>query len=164
MSVNKDLEHILVLPEDDADRQLANGFWQEVDWNRQRRMQVLPEAGGWNEVLNRFKSEHVAGMDRWPKRFIVLLIDFDEKDDRLSDAKAAIPEHLTDRVFVLGAWSDPQGLKKANLGTYEKIGSDMAKDCREETEIVWGHELLRHNAGELARLREHVRSILFPPI
>jgi hypothetical protein len=37
----------------------------------------------------------------------------------------------------------------------------MARDCREETEETWGHELLRHNAGELARLREQVRPILF---
>jgi hypothetical protein len=37
----------------------------------------------------------------------------------------------------------------------------MAQDCRDETGTIWGHELLRHNAGELARLRDHVRPILF---
>ena len=161
MSVNKDLEHILVLPEDDANRQLANGFWQQVDWNRQRRIQVLAEAGGWTEVLSLFESQHVAQMDRCPKRFMVLLIDFDSKEDRLHNAKAAIPEHLADRVFVLGAWSNPEALRRSNLGPYEKIGSDMAKDCRENTDTIWGHDLLRHNTGELDRLRKHVRPILF---
>jgi hypothetical protein len=163
MSVNKDLEHVLILPEDDANRQLANGFWQEVDWSRQRRMQVLAEAGGWIEVLNLFKSQHVTGMDRYPKRFMVLLIDFDSEDDRLNNAKTAIPEHLADRVFVLGIWSEPEALK-SDLGTYEKIGSGMAKDCREETDAIWGHDLLRHNSGELERLRKRVRSILFPSV
>jgi len=37
----------------------------------------------------------------------------------------------------------------------------MAKDCREDTDTTWGHPLLRHNTGELDRLREHVRPILF---
>jgi len=162
MSVNKDVEHVLVLPEDDANRQLANGFWQAVDWSRQRRMQVLAEAGGWNEVLNLFKSQHVTQMDRCPKRFMVLLIDFDSREDRLKSVKATIPEHLAERVFVLGSWTDPQGLKRSDLGHYEKIGSDLAKDCRDDTDTIWRHQLLRHNTGELDRLRMHVRPILFP--
>jgi hypothetical protein len=37
----------------------------------------------------------------------------------------------------------------------------MAQDCREETDKIWGHALLKHNAAELARLREQVRPILF---
>lgn len=163
MSVNRDLEHVMVLPEDDANRQLANGFWEEVDWNRQRRMQVLAEAGGWTEVLNLFNSQHVKEMDRCPKRFMVLLIDFDSKEDRLNSAKATIPEHLADRVFVLGVWSYPEALR-SDLGSYEKIGSNIAKDCRKDTDTIWGHELLQHNASELDRLRKRVRPILFPSV
>jgi hypothetical protein len=60
MSVNRDKPHVYVLPEDDANRQLANGFFAEVDWNRQRQMQVLPPAGGWIEVLNRFKLTYIS--------------------------------------------------------------------------------------------------------
>lgn len=166
MSVNKHRPHVFVLPEDDADRQLAKGFHQDVDSNRYHQMQVLPEAGGWTEVLERFKSDHVIEMDRYPHRFMVLLIDFDDREDRLDIAKAAIPDRLTDRVFVLGASKDPEHLlkavRKAKLGSYEAIGSALAKDCREETDYsTWGHPLLQHNANELARLREHVRPILF---
>ena len=103
-------------------------------------------------------------MDRYRGRFMVLLIDFDGRKERLPDAKARIPEHLTDRVFILGAWSEPEALKKASLGSYETIGLAMAQDCREETNTTWGHHLLRHNTGELDRLREHVRPLLFPSI
>jgi hypothetical protein len=43
----------------------------------------------------------------------------------------------------------------------EEMGSALARDCRDETNATWSHELLQHNANELARLREHVRPILF---
>lgn len=160
MSVNRDLPHVFVLPEDDANRQLANGFHLELDLTRQ--MQVLLPAGGWNQVLKRFLSDHVVGMERNLKRFMVLLIDFDGRKERLTQAKTEIPEHLTNRVFIPGALSEPEDLKRANLGSYETIGLAMAKDCRDETERIWGHDLLQHNASELCRLREHVRPILFP--
>jgi hypothetical protein len=80
--------------------------------------------------------------------------------DRLDEAKAAIPARLTDRVFVLGVLTKPEEIK-ASLGSYETIGMALAKDCREGTDTIWGHALLQHNAGELVRLREHVRPILF---
>lgn len=139
MGVNKEQPHVLVLPEDDANRQLANGFHLQVRWARQRRMQVLRAAGGWNEVLNLFESKYAAEMDRCPHRFMVLLIDFDRNEDRLAKAKASIPAHLVARVFILGAWTEPEDLKSADLGSYELIGSNMARDCREETNTTWGH-------------------------
>ena len=159
MSVNGNRPHVFVLPENDANRQLANGFHLELDLIRQ--MQVLKPAGGWIEVLRRFRSDEVVGMERNNKRFMILLIDFDGRLERFAEAMAQIPKHLTDRVFILGALSEPEALKRADLGSYETIGLAMAKDCREETEGIWGHNLLQHNASELARLREHVRPILF---
>ena len=163
MSVNKAKPHVLVLPEDDANRQLAIGFYQQVDWPRQRQLQVLPPIGGWTKVLEVFQSNHVVEMQKDPGRSMVLLIDLDGRIERLEAARARIPEHLVDRVFILGALTTPEGLRQAKLGSYEEIGSAMAKDCRDETESIWGHELLRHNANELGRVREHVRPILFPP-
>ena len=38
-------------------------------------MQILDEAGGWQAVLNRFKTDHLPEMDRYASRFMVLLID-----------------------------------------------------------------------------------------
>ena len=163
MSVNKNLPHVQVLPEDDANRQLAIGFTLDIDWDRQRQIQVLPVAGGWREVLNLFEDVHVKAMDHWPRRLMVLLIDFDNVEGRLQDAKDRIPVRLSSRVFILGVLSKPEDLK-ADLGAFEKIGSAMAKDCREETNTTWGHGRLRHNASELDRLRQHVRPILFPSI
>jgi hypothetical protein len=163
MSVNKYQSHVLVLPEDDANRQLANGFLMDPALLT-RKTQVLEEAGGWMNVLALFKSDHLIGMERYPGRFMVLLMDFDNDVDRLDNAKATIPDHLTERVFILGTLSEPETLK-ADLGTSdEDIGSAMARDCREGTDTTWEHPLLRHKATELDRLREYVRPILFESI
>jgi hypothetical protein len=124
-------------------------------------MQVLAEAGGWREVLRIFTETHIPEMERNHQRFMVLLIDLDGNQNRLEDAKQTIPDHLSDRVFVLGAQTEPEDLKRERLGSYEDIGKAMAQDCRDNTDTIWSHPLLRHNATEIARLRELVRGILF---
>jgi hypothetical protein len=160
--VNRYQPHVLVLPEDDANRQLANGFLLDPALSP-RSIQVLPEVGGWNEVLNRFNADHVLDMGRYPHRFMVLLIDFDGDEDRLLHAKSRIPAGLAERVFVLGSLREPEELR-GDLGSFERIGRAMAEDCRRDTETTWTHRLLRHNSGELGRLRENVRPFLFSSV
>lgn len=159
MSADRYKPHLLVLPEDDANRELANGFLQALDLNKARQLQVLPVAGGWESVFDQFASDWVPRMNNNGNRFMVLLIDFDGKNDRLSRAREFIPAQLADRVFVIGVWTEPEDLKGGRL--YESIGKDLATDCREETDKAWGHELLRHNAVEVERLRTLVRPFLF---
>lgn len=159
MSVNKYQPHVLVLPEDDANRQLANGFLLDHSL-RLRTIQILDEVGGWHEVLGCFNSDHITEMDRFPERRMIMLIDLDGSQGRLDQARAAIPARLADRVFILSTLTEPEDLK-AELGAYETIGLTMAEDCRNETDTTWGHRLLQHNADEISRLRQHVRSILF---
>lgn len=161
MSVNKYRPHVLVLPEDDANGRLANGFVLGLDQSLLTRIQVLPPVGGWREVLDHLISDQLNGMNLFADRFLVLLIDFDgDYNNRLPYAKARIPLHLADRVFILGALTEPEALKGV-LGPYETIGSKMASDCREGTDATWGHNLLGHNAAELERLRHSVRPFLF---
>jgi hypothetical protein len=158
--INRRRPHVFVLPEDDANSQLANGFLLNLDRLGLTRIQVLPEAGGWRVVLDQFQSEHVAAMDRYTERYMILLIDFDRDEGRMDYAKGTIPEHLSDRVFILGAWIDPEALRR-DLGSYETIGNALAEDCRLETDRTWGHRLLLHNASEITRLRQRIRPILF---
>jgi hypothetical protein len=160
MSPNRFLPHVLVLPEDDANRELVVGFLLDTSLSR-NAIDFLEVARGWVKVLDRFESYEVPGMRKYPKRFMVLLLDFDNDTGRLALAKRRIPQDLADRVFVLGSLSNPESLCRAGLGKPEEIGLALAKDCREGTNAVWGHALLRHNAGEVERLREHVRPILF---
>jgi hypothetical protein len=150
-----------VLPEDDANRELVVGFLLDSSLSR-GAIDFLEVAGGWIKLLDRFESYEIAGMRKYQKRFMVLLFDFDNDPNRVDIARKRIPDDLTDRVFVVGSLSDPESLKRAGLGNFEEIGLALAKDCREETDETWSHELLMHNSTELARLRTHVRPILFP--
>jgi hypothetical protein len=159
--INRYQAHILVLPEDDANSQLANGFLLDLDQSALTKIQVLPEAGGWGAVLDNFRSDHVAAMELFTERYMVLLMDFDGDVGRVDHVKQKIPDHLIDRVFILGARTEPEALKRAGLGHYETIGRKLAEDCRQETDNTWGHDLLRHNANELDRLRQRVRPLLF---
>jgi hypothetical protein len=156
---NRILPHLLVLPEDDANRQLANGFVLGV--RHERRIQVLVEAGGWSVVLERFQSEHINAMRKYHERRMVLLLDFDERDNRPDQIKAQIPDDLKDRVFILGVQSEPEALKRAGLGSLEVIGSRLASECREGKREMWAHDLLKINASELDRLQQIVCGFLF---
>jgi len=157
--INRYQPHVLVLPEDDANSRLANGFLLDLGQSALTKIQVLPEAGGWGAVLDTFESDHVAGMDRYAERYMILVMDFDRDEGRAEHTKGRIPERLRERVFVLGALTEPEALRRS-LGSYEMIGKALASDCREETGSTWGHDLLRHNATEIARLRKRIRPIL----
>ena len=161
MSVNKYQPHVLVLPEDDADRQLANGFLLHESLAL-RAIQVLPKAGGWAKVRELFLDVHVAEMQRCVQRYMVLLVDFDGKESRLAEMTKDIPVALADRVFVIGIWTEPEDLHRHGLGTEENFGRQLASECHENRSDIWNHELLKHNANELDRMRVALRPILFP--
>ncbi|MFN9840389.1 MAG: hypothetical protein ACK56Z_07125 [Pseudanabaena sp.] len=118
MRVNKFVEHILVLPEDDANRQIVNGFILNLSVNA-TAIQVLPIANGWKKVVDKFKNDHVSEMEKSPKRMIVLVIDFDDYkkpdglnyENRLSYVRSQIPNNLSERVFILGSRTAPEDLK-----------------------------------------------------
>ena len=169
MSCNEDRHHVHVLPEDAANSQLADGFLRSLSQSASRQLHVLRVAGGWIKVLETFKAVHLPEMYGCPKRFMVLLIDFDEKVQvRLKQAWEYVPDHLNDRVFILGVRSEPEALKRAfhkdGRGSYTKIGEALAEDCRDESYKTWHHALLQHNAAELERLRRVVRPFLFPKL
>lgn len=168
MSVNRYKPHVYVLPEDRANSALANGFHLGLGVTSTRQFQVLAERDGWEKVVETFLSGEVGGMDKHPESSMILLLDLDDRPDRFDPVKADIPVRLADRVFILGVKSEPEELKRderlrrEKLCSLEKIGEALAQECREHTDRLWHHDLLRHNSGELERPRKHVRPILFP--
>lgn len=164
MSINNYKKHLLVLPEDDADRQISNGFVIEQGLGLDSRaIQILPEVGGWKKVLEEFRDVHSSLMRKYPERMIVLLVDFDNHPvERISLFQKEIPSDLQERVFVLGVLSEHENLRCA-LGFvgFEKIGGELARDCYDNTKNLWGHELLRHNERELHRMNSLVKPFLF---
>lgn len=160
MSPNQYKPHILVLPEDDANRQIANGFLQSPNLNN-RAIQVLPPAGGWQRTVEQFTNDYAPTMRKFPQRMIVLLIDFDNRENRLSYVESQIPDDLKERVFILGVQSEPENLKRDINKGFEEIGDVLAQDCSDNTNELWGHELLKHNKTELERMILSVKPFLF---
>ncbi len=161
MSTNRHKLHILILPEDDANRQIATGFILNESLN-QRAIQVLPSAGGWKRVVEKFKDDYISTMLQYPNRMIVLMIDFDnDQEARLSFVKHEIPDYLINRVFVVGVKSEPENLKREIRKTFEGIGEALANDCSDNTNKTWSHALLIHNKVEVDRMISLVRPFLF---
>ncbi|MBF2087844.1 MAG: hypothetical protein IGR80_02690 [Synechococcales cyanobacterium K44_A2020_017] len=160
MSVNKYQPHILVLPEDRANSEIANGFLLNSKLN-ERSIQVLPFVRGWKTVVEKFTDDFVPTMRLYPARRIVLLIDFDEKENRFGYVEERIPDDLKDRVFVLGVLSEPEKLRSNLKRNFEDIGEALSRDCSNNTDVVWQHDLLNHNTDELKRMVSSVKPFLF---
>lgn len=157
---NKYKQHILVLAEDDANRQIVNGFLLEPNLNN-RAVKVLPIRGGWGKNLEELNKNYASEMRQLPERMMVLLIDFDDNESRLSYVESHIPDDLKSRVFVLGVLSEPENLKRDIKKTFEEIGEALAKDCSDNTSKLWGHNLLKHNKPELDRMATCIKPFLF---
>jgi len=161
MSVNSERPHVLVLPEDQANREIANGFQLHPSVDP-RRIQVMKDLGGWTRVLDEFERVYVSKLNQNPNYHIVMLIDFDGKSDRRAQVDGHIPDGLRDRVFVIGVLSQPEKLKEDKNLAFEKIGQELAEDCPTQPDGIWNHDLLKHNAVELGRMWKTLGAILFP--
>jgi hypothetical protein len=158
MSINRYQSHIFVLCEDSANRKIATGFLLNVN---QRVIQILDLADGWKKAIDKFNKDYAPGMYQYPKRIMILLIDFDERENRFNYVEERIPNDLKDRVFILGVGDEPEKLKSFTCMSFEKIGETLAQDCADNTNNLWGHEELKHNARELERMREIIKPFLF---
>ncbi len=158
--MNKYRPHIIVLPEDDANREMVNGFLLTPLLDA-RAIKVEEPSGGWGKVVKEFERNHIQDLENNQHRHLVLVIDFDKQADRLATVKRSIPAHLHDRVFVVGVWSEPEKLRSALSVDLERIGTMLADECVAGTSQTWGSELLAHNAEELARMTKTLKPILF---
>lgn len=160
MSINHYLPHLLILPEDEDNVRMANGFANhpQVKFGQ---LQILEESGGWRKAVaqisaNSYMQRHLG---KYAEGRILVLLDFDEDADRLAYIKAQIPESIRRKIFILGTWIEPQPFKR-NLGykiSFEATGHALVDDCRGQTaKVEWQHPHLQHNLDELARFKEEV--------
>lgn len=162
MSVNAYRPHLMVLSEDKANSDIANGFVNNVNV-AMRSVQVLPYVSGWEDVIKKFKCYHIQRMREFPQRRLLLLIDFDgEPESRFKSIESEIPDDIKERVFVLGVLTEPEKLRSGTKKKFEAIGATLAGECAESRNEFWMHEQLSHNQSELARLTLDVRPFLFP--
>lgn len=161
MGVNKYRAHVWVVPEDDATRQLANGFLLHPSLD-ETCIDIRPAVGGWPKVLEKFGASHLVDLRKYTLRHLVLLIDFDDKfDSRIEYFRGQFPDDVLDRVYVIGVCSEPEPLRIDIGMSLEKIGNALADACANHELGLWSHDLLRHNEAELIRLTVGVRPFLF---
>lgn len=165
---NKYQDHLQVLVEDDANRQLINGLSQHHSL-QPRRLQVLQPAGGWRVVLDTLADQTtIDGIANFGKRHLLLLIDFDDKFtarwEVYQNYKAAMAPDVSNRIYLLGCLHEPEKLRAAfNHGkSFEQFGRELADDCAPPpAQNLWQHAHLQHNANELSRLVAQVKPFLF---
>lgn len=162
MSSNKYQPHVLVLPEDDANRALANGFLLHPAVVA-GRVQVLPATGGWPDVREAVARDR-NNLARYPNRHLLLLVDFDDQPDRRpTQLLGNLPAEFKERVYLFGVLSNPEKLKAAlDHRGLEEIGEQIAKDCHTGTGTILQHDLLLHNADEAARMARTLKPFLLP--
>ena len=98
--MNKYAPHIYVIPEDDADRQLALGFIRHDKVN-ELRIKVMTPANGWPNVLRIFETEYIQTLRNYTQAHVVMLIDFDGHfETRKAEFDQAIPDDLEARVGI----------------------------------------------------------------
>lgn len=161
MRINREQLHVIVIPEDNANQQLAFGFIEHHAVN-DRLIQVMPPANGWPGVLKKFSEVYLPLLQAYPHAHVVMLVDFDEKvDQRKSNFENHIPDDVRDRVFVIGSRSEPEKLKKKLKLGFAKIGDELAENCHSDGYVLWSHQELAHNESELQRLIASVKPFLF---
>jgi hypothetical protein len=159
--MNKYVECVYVIPEDDADRQIADGFILHPRV-KEARIQVLPPAGGWSKVLETFKDEYIPILGAHQSTHVVMLIDFDDQAARRRAIfENEIPAEFKSRVFVLGSKETPEALKRELNRSFEEIGKALAEECESGSTALWGHEQLSHNDADRQRLIATVLPFLF---
>jgi len=152
MSANKYQPHLLVIPEDDANREIVTGFRNHLSVES-HQIQVENVAGGWTDALERFVNEHARGMRKYDKRHVLILIDFDRRENRFEQVWTNIPEDLRNRVFIMGCQDEPERIRAATGLTKEKLGEALAEACVGGEAGLWGNPILAHNLPELERMR-----------
>ena len=162
MSVNLSLPHLIVIPEDDANREIANGFRLLVEKNA-RQFWIKKPARGWPKGKEELvaMSESTGHLQKYKSSHAALIVDFDGKRERGSEVKRLVGEGVRDRVFVIGVLTEPEKLRNATGIKFEQLGRQIAEGCKDSSIDFWQHDLLVHNIEEIRRLSGAVRDIFF---
>lgn len=159
MGINKFEDHILIFPEDDANREIVNGLTllPNIKLNK---IQIMQSEGGWIKLIESFKKNHLDKLKNNEKRRVVLLLDFDSDPDRKESIKKelidSLPISVKERIFIFGAYSEPEDLRRKTKKSFETIGKELLKDCPDNISELWSNELLQHNLTEVDRFRKSV--------
>jgi hypothetical protein len=161
VSANKYTPHLIVIPEDQAVREIVNGFSTCLDAN-ERQFSVYDLARGWERGKEILLDLSKGYMREYPHSYAILIVDFDRNAHRGSEIKNQVPEGVRDRVFVVGVLNEPEDLKESTGMKFEELGRQIAGGCKDSSIDFWkGQELLAHNVDEIRRLSGAIRDLFF---
>lgn len=124
-------------------------------------IEIRDPPGGWRKVLQVFVEEYRADVMNSPQAHVVMLADFDSRDDRREQFEQEIPPEIRSRVFLIGSKVEPELLCRELKLAPEKIGRKIAEDCLSNNSEIWNHPHLSHNLDEIARMAPVLRPIFF---
>ncbi len=163
MSINRDRNYLLVLPEDSAYQSLLNGVKKSDNINR-NLLDIRHPCGGWSKVFDSFESSGKVLLNRKPETtYVLLLIDFDDKTEEGSENFAnrmqkfkELSKEYADRVFLLGVnHKEAEALKKFfSQSNMEAIGQMLIGDCPNGNLSNWDNKHLDCNFTEIERMRQ----------
>jgi len=160
MSVNRYKKHLVVFVEDKPYSDMLNGVQLVHDIN----IDVKNPCGGWSKVFDTFnKNKNI--LDKFPHAFIVLIMDFDDKQNidsessfetRKNKFNGLVEDRYKHRVFLLGTnHKESEDLKKVfALSNFEEIGKKLVDECPNGNLANWNNKHLRCNLSEIDRMRE----------
>ncbi len=157
--VNRERPHLFILPEDKEDNNLVDGFLlhPRID---PKQIQTLPFSRGWTNVRDEFEKDHIGEMRKWRERRMILLIDFDRREDRFTEMIRVVPEDLRERTFIFGASHEPEEIRRDTGRSVEEIGESLADECVSGSLDLWNHPMIAHNRPEFDRLCRSMREFL----
>lgn len=170
MSINRQQKHVIFFGEDEATRNLAQGFIEGENIN-ELRCDVWHTFGtGWKSTT---EAMELVGMSRYPLTHLILVIDLDRQEKHhIEDLKQEIDQtSFSDRVYVIGGSKDVQALQRAftaanSIGkiSAQDTGREIANQCFKDescVEGVWCDPALEHNRTELERICRNLKDIIF---
>ncbi len=159
MGLNKHKPGLYVIPEDDADRQIANGFLE--DFRVQNAFQVMPPAQGREKVLSQIIEVYVPILQKYKQLKVIGVLDFDGRKDRYEQKLQEIPNGVRERVFLLGTLNNPEKLKASAGLHFESLGEKLAQECCDANFELWNNEQLVFLKDEVLRAKEELWTVLF---
>jgi hypothetical protein len=135
MASNKFQWHLRIFVEDDANRQIVNGFLESFfQRNIPRYIRVLPPSGGWGITLKRAQQDCAEGGSC---RRVLAVIDFDGDADRIR----AVSTKGQANFYVMGCREEPEKLRQLlqHPGHFSTLGDSLAREYCDNNTSLWPH-------------------------
>lgn len=135
MASNKFQWHLRIFVEDDANRQIVNGFLESFfQHNIPRCIRVLPPSGGWRATLDAAQLDCVEGCSC---RRVLAVIDCDGDANRICTATANGQANL----YIMGCCEEPEKLRQLlqHPGHFSTLGDSLAREYCHNNTSLWLH-------------------------